>query len=342
MVSLYPTVMILAAFLVLAALAAAQTNDARALLQEIASSARATQSWRAEGIEVSEVAASGIQLRNEVRFKIAIQGPSKMRWETSGDDDTLMVCDGTDHWTYYQHGLSFYHNAESVSPCKPSLGDFSQLTDNLTSAVVIGRDQLQIAGAPEECELVRAEYTVPVPPGDDPNIPGFLRTFCIDTTRALVLRERTERTTAKGRWITTITYSLMEREAKLSLNEFEFQVPTGTVEDEGPQGAGDDPIPEGGVYRMGLRVSGPILVYKVEPSYTEDARQARVSGMVLVSLAVDSSGKPLNVTVLKGLGHGLDEKAVEAVGQWRYRPGMKDGAAVTVGISKAVVNFRLP
>jgi len=64
--------------------------------------------------------------------------------------------------------------------------------------------------------------------------------------------------------------------------------------------------------------------------------------MVLVSLAVDASGKPLNVTLLKGLGHGLDEKAIEAVGQWRYRPGMKDGVAATVGISKAVVNFRLP
>jgi len=126
------------------------------------------------------------------------------------------------------------------------------------------------------------------------------------------------------------------------LEEFEFQVPTGTIEDEGPQGGGDDPILEGGVYRMGPRVSGPILVYKVEPSYTEDARKARVSGMVLVSLAVDASGKPLNVTLLKGLGHGLDEKAIEAVGQWRYRPGMKDGVAATVGISKAVVNFRLP
>lgn len=197
-VSLYATVMVLAAFLFLTALAAAQTNDARALLQEIASSTRATQSWRAEGIEVSEVAASGIQLRNEVRFKVAIQGPSKMRWETSGDDDTLMVCDGTDHWTYYQHGLSFYRDAESVSPCKPSLGDFSQVTDNLTSAVVIGRDQVQIADAPQECELVRAEYTVPVPPGADPNVPGFLRTFCIDTARGLVLRETSERTTAKG------------------------------------------------------------------------------------------------------------------------------------------------
>ncbi len=116
---------------------------------------------------MSELTGTGLQLHSEVHFKVAMQGPSKMRWETSGDDDTLMVCDGTDHWTYYQHGLSFYHTAESVSPCKPSLGDFSQLTDDLTAAVVTGRDRIQVNGAPVECDVVRAEYKVPAPPGDD-------------------------------------------------------------------------------------------------------------------------------------------------------------------------------
>jgi len=334
--------MILAVVLFLAALASAQTNDARALLQEVASSAHTTNSWRAEGTEVSELAASGIQLRSEVRFKLAIQGPSKMRWETSGDDDTLMVCDGTDHWTYYQHGLSFYRNSVSVGPCKPSLGDFSQLTDNLTAAIVIGRDRIQVNGGPVECDVVRAEYTVPPPPGGNAVVPGLVRTMCIDTVRALVLRESSERTALGGRSIITITYSVIERKPELPMDLFQFTVPTGTVEDEGPQGGGDDPILEGGVYRRGPRVSGPMLVSKVEPSYTEGARRAGISGMVLVSLAVDPSGKPRSMKVIRGLGFGLDEKAVEAVAQWRYRPGLKDGVAATVGISMAVVNFRLP
>ena len=111
--------MIVAVVLFLAALASAQTSDARVLLEEIASSARAASSWRAEGVEVSELTGTGLQLHSEVHFKVAMQGPSKMRWETSGDDDTLMVCDGTDHWTYYQHGLSFYHTRRASAPVSP-------------------------------------------------------------------------------------------------------------------------------------------------------------------------------------------------------------------------------
>jgi TonB family protein len=328
--------MILAVVLFLTALASAQTNDARALLQDIAASARNGKSWRAEGVEVSELTASGIQLRSEVHFSIAIQGPSKMRWETSGDDDTLMVCDGTDHWTYYSHGVSFYRSSVSVSPCIQSLADFSQLTDNLTGAVTIGRDRLQFAGEPHECDVVRAEYTV----ARSPEI-SMVRALCIDSERKLILRDSSDTSASGQHSVKTTTYSGYEREPIFSSNVFTFAVPTGTAEDEGPQGGRDDPIVEDGVYRAGPRVSHPTLLSKVEPTYTEEARQAQVSGIVLVSLAVDSDGKPQKVTVVKGLGHGLDEKAIEAVRQWSFRPGMKGGAPVTVGM-KVAVNFRLP
>jgi TonB family protein len=329
--------MILAVALFLAALASAQTNNARALLDDIAASARADKSWRAEGVEVSELTASGIQLRSEVHFKIAIQGPSRMRWETSGEDDTLMVCDGTDHWTYYSHGLSFYRNPVNVSPCKPALGDYSQLTDNLTGAITVGREQIQLAGDFRECDIVRAEYAVARSPES-----SLVRTLFIDTERRLVLRESSEVTNSKVRSIVTVRYSVMEHEPTLASDVFKFTVPTGTAEDEGPQGPPDDPIVEDGVYRVGPRVSHPTLLNKVEPSYTEEARQAQVSGIVLISLAVDPSGKPQRVTVVRGLGHGLNEKAIEAVREWSFRPGiMKDSVPVTVGITVAV-NFRLP
>jgi TonB family protein len=333
--------MILAVVLFLTALASAQTNDARALLRDIASSARATKSWRAEGVETHELTGNGIQLRDEIRFKIAIQGPSKMRWETSGDDDTLMVCDGTDHWTYYSHGLSFYRNSVGVSPCNPALGDYSQLVDNLTAAIVIGRDQVQFAGGPRECEIVRAEYTVPGSPDGVIVLHTFIHTMCIDAPRRLILRDSVESAGSGMRSAGTTTDSVYEREPTFSSDVFKFVVATGTAEDEGPQGGPDDPIVEDGVYRAGPRVSHPTLLNKVEPSYTEEARQARVSGIALVSLAVNPGGKVQNVTVVKGLGHGLDEKAIEAVRQWSFRPGMKDGVHVTVGITVAV-NFHLP
>ena len=277
-----------------------------------------------------------MQLRDEIRFKIAVQGPSKMRWETSGDDDTLMVCDGTDHWTYYSHGLSFYRNSVTVSPCKPALDDYSQLTEDLTGAITIGRDRLQFAGEPHGCDVVRAEYAV----ARSPEI-RLVRTLCIDSEEKLILRDSSDTSASGAHMITTTTYSVYEREPMFSSDVFKFTVPSGTAEDEGPQGGPDDPIVEDGVYRAGPRVSHPTLLNKVEPSYTEEARKARVSGIVLLSLAVDPNGKPRSVAVVRGLGHGLDEKAIEAVRQWSFRAGTKDGVPVTVGI-RVAVNFRLP
>ncbi len=335
--------MILVVLLILAAAASAQTNDhARALLEEIASSARATQSWRAEGVEVGEVTFSGVQQRQETHFKLAVQGPTKMRWETSGDDAGLVVCDGTDHWTYHSPGVSFYRNPVTVSPCLPP-HDFSKLADNLVAAALIGRDRVPFAGGLRECELVRAEYAVPVPPNGGAGVPASARILCIDPRQRLVLRDRTESGAGASdvHLITTITYTSYEHDVKLSPDVFEFLAPTGTFEDDGPL-ISENPVAEGGVYRIGAGVSGPTIASKVEPSYTEEARRARVAGIVSVSLTVDSVGKPQNMKVVRGLGHGLDEKAVEAVGQWRFHPGMKDGAPVAVGTLRVIVNFRLP
>jgi protein TonB len=135
------------------------------------------------------------------------------------------------------------------------------------------------------------------------------------------------------------TYSSYVRDTDLPADLFQFQVPTGYFEDDGPQ---PDLIVENGVYRMSMQVSAPTLISKIEPAYTTEALQAGVSGIVLVSLQVTPDGNPRKVEVIRGLGHGLDEKAVEAVRQWRFSPGTKDGAPVTVGPLKVAVNFRQP
>ena len=96
----------------------------------------------------------------------------------------------------------------------------------------------------------------------------------------------------------------------------------------------------GGVYRVGGGVSAPILLYKKEPEYSEEARKAKYQGTVTLYVEVDPSGRATNIRVLHSLGLGLDEKAIEAVKQWKFKPGMKDGKAVTVQAS-IEVNFRL-
>ncbi|HWE48186.1 MAG TPA: energy transducer TonB [Bryobacteraceae bacterium] len=96
----------------------------------------------------------------------------------------------------------------------------------------------------------------------------------------------------------------------------------------------------GDVYRSGNGVTQPVLVLKVEPEYSENARKATYSGTVLLSVIVGKDGQPRDIHVIRSLGMGLDEKAVEAVQKWRFKPGMKAGQAVNVR-AQIEVNFRL-
>lgn len=96
----------------------------------------------------------------------------------------------------------------------------------------------------------------------------------------------------------------------------------------------------GGAYRIGGDVSAPQLITKVEPEYSEEARKAKYSGTVLLSIVVDSNGLPRDVHVIRSLGLGLDEKAIEAVMKWRFRAGMKGGRPVATQ-AQVEVNFRL-
>jgi protein TonB len=96
----------------------------------------------------------------------------------------------------------------------------------------------------------------------------------------------------------------------------------------------------GGVFRIGGGVSSPVAIYKVEPEYSEEARKAKFQGTVVLSIVIDEHGNPTNFKVVRPLGLGLDEKAIEAVQKWRFRPGMREGRAVAV-LATVEVNFRL-
>jgi periplasmic protein TonB len=95
-----------------------------------------------------------------------------------------------------------------------------------------------------------------------------------------------------------------------------------------------------GVYRAGNGVTKPELLKKVEPEYSEEARKAKFQGVVVLYIVVDPNGNAVSPKVMKSLGLGLDEKAMEAVKQWKFKPGYKDGKAVAVAAT-VEVNFRL-
>ena len=94
------------------------------------------------------------------------------------------------------------------------------------------------------------------------------------------------------------------------------------------------PVPEG-VVRPGGRVSSPEIVKEVRPEYTAAAMRAKIQGVVGVEAVVQIDGTVGMVRVVRSLDkeHGLDDQAVKAVKQWRFRPGKKDGVAVPVLVS---------
>ncbi len=96
----------------------------------------------------------------------------------------------------------------------------------------------------------------------------------------------------------------------------------------------------GGVHRVGGGVSAPEVLSAPEPEFSEEARKARVSGDVTVYLQVDVNGRPTHVRVMRGIGLGLDEKALEAVRQYRFKPATENGHPVVVEMN-VVVNFNI-
>jgi TonB family protein len=96
----------------------------------------------------------------------------------------------------------------------------------------------------------------------------------------------------------------------------------------------------GGVYRIGGGVSAPVPIFTPEAEFSDEARRAKYQGVVLISLIVDAQGNPQNPRVVRPLGMGLDEKALEAVRKYKFKPAMKEGKPVPVMMS-IEVNFRL-
>jgi TonB family protein len=95
-----------------------------------------------------------------------------------------------------------------------------------------------------------------------------------------------------------------------------------------------------GVYSVGNGTLRPTVLTKVDPEYSEEARNAKYSGSVMLSIVVTTDGRADNIKVIKSLGMGLDEKAIEAVQRWVFSPGTNHGVPVNVK-AQIEVNFRL-
>jgi TonB family protein len=118
-----------------------------------------------------------------------------------------------------------------------------------------------------------------------------------------------------------------------------------------PEGGNADVAPK----KLGPGITPPVVIYQVDPEFSEEARKAHVSGAVQVGLWVDEQGNPTHVHMVRGVGVGrdgqldpkyfkantdaLNDKAVAAVKQYRFTPAMEDGKPVAVQVN-IEVNFR--
>jgi TonB family protein len=90
------------------------------------------------------------------------------------------------------------------------------------------------------------------------------------------------------------------------------------------------------VYRVRDGVKPPRIVYSPEPYFSDEVDRRKIQGAVTLDVVVTSAGKPTLIRVIQGLGDGLDEKAIETVSKWKFRPATKDGAPVSVEIAVQV------
>ena len=90
------------------------------------------------------------------------------------------------------------------------------------------------------------------------------------------------------------------------------------------------------MFKVGGGIAAPQAISTPDPEYTEEARIAKTQGTCTLWLIVDDKGVPRNIRIVRGLGYGLDAKAIEAVKQWRFQPAFKDGRPVNVQISVEV------
>jgi len=94
-----------------------------------------------------------------------------------------------------------------------------------------------------------------------------------------------------------------------------------------------------GVFRVGNGVSQPSVLFKVDPVFPEEARAGQVAGTVILSCVIGADGKAQEIRVVKSNGAGFDAKAIDAVSQWVFKPGMLNGVPASVRAT-IEVNFR--
>jgi hypothetical protein len=146
----------------------------------------------------------------------------KMRRENSGDDQTLLVCDGTESF-YTGDGHGYYRNPVRVNPdCEFPMRSSYQLAEGLVSIALVAHDHVVLTDGSHACDVLRAEWK------------GAVRTMCIDPTSGFILRDAMNINKEGMRSVTTATFVSYESNPVFPPDTFKFSIPPGAVEAKPP------------------------------------------------------------------------------------------------------------
>jgi outer membrane lipoprotein-sorting protein len=215
-------------FLLVVPVGAQSIEDATELLQKARAFGESTRSWRGEIVETSRLSGPGMNGKEEIRIKIAVQQPLKMSRQNSGSDRTVLICDGAE--TFYSgDGHSYYKGEARVTPqCDLPLSKFYNLDDSPASVSVVGEDHVRLTDGDRRCVVIRGVWKQ--------KTGNTVRTMCIDPSRPLILRDVIENEDEKTgiRSSKTTTFLDFESNPTFSPDTFRFTIPPGAAEAKPP------------------------------------------------------------------------------------------------------------
>jgi TonB family protein len=319
-------------------------DTAANLIQAVSQAAGNAGTWEADGRLVTQESAGDAATRAEASFRIVIERvpAQRARIEITGvPAPVTRVCDGTWQRGYLPAASQFWARQDArIDACAEPFNEWPYLGADLHDPVITGQEQLHIGDRVVDCTVVSGDYA-----GPDASRTGK-RTLWIEDSTKTIWQYRVERGTPFPTGLATPsepaarTYTLLRqtRDGILRPDDFALRIPDEAVKLAVPPRLrlGD------GQPLHGFSAGGtaPVLIHKTEPAYTEEARHSHVEGTVILSVDVEPDGAARNIKVLRSIDPGLDQKAIEAVSQWKFKPGTKDGVAVTVR-AQIQVNFRL-
>ena len=295
---------------------ALSAQGARGLLQEVVDRVASAQSWRAEVVSTADRRGEGRSPRiATITLEASFQRPASCRVEIAdkeGNSRGLYVSDGQSLWTWSLRQNAYRKDPASECPVHSFFAQYPErLLTGLQAASITGNADVELDEHPVPCTVVQAQYSSASGPSE--------ATLWIDPEGKRILREE---------WSVHLTGGdkpiELTRTVKVLKFEWNEALPPDVFVFEPPPGAGEAPADQVVAYCAPCAVP----TYRPDPGYTEQAQRAGISGKVLLAFLVNEQGQAQDIRVIRGLGYGLDEKAMEALGTWKFLPGLMDGVPV--------------